>query len=221
MTIRRFFRAIAFAGSLVATMAAVFIIGLIFLTPDGVDQTVDLDVLQTAVERVGVSAADFQTMVVGATRETDVSPEVIWRVLTDMENWSNWYVLTRERARWIDGFQWVPGAQFQHQVELGFPLGSARSTAFVERVSPGRSLLWVEQRRGALVCHIWQISPIPNGGSRITCIEASRGMSTAVTKFFTIGPLQRTFEETVSRLIEYATDTKTAAVSNPSIAVRP
>jgi hypothetical protein len=46
-------------------------------------------------------------------------------------------------------------------------------------------------------------------------------MSTAVTKFFTIGPLQRTFEETVSRLIEYATDTKTAAVSNPSIAVRP
>jgi hypothetical protein len=92
-------------------------------------------------------------------------------------------------------------------------LGSVRTTAFVEQVSAQRRLQWMEQRRGAQVCRIWQIEPIPGGGSRITCVEASRSLSTAFTRSFTTGPLQRAFEAALERLAEKAAEQERAPVS--------
>lgn len=201
--LRRLWRTLLFLGSTGLTMAAILLAGMILMTPKGAPN-VQIGPFQTVLDRLNLHEPDLQTMVVGSTLVTEVPPEAIWRTLTNLPAWSQWCPMTRGSVGWVEGYRWVPGAQFQHEVELGFPLGSARTVAFVERVNPGSQLVWVEQRRGAFVCRVWQIDPLPNGGSRVTCVEASRSLSTAVTRPFTVGPLQRTFEEAVERLIAQA-----------------
>jgi hypothetical protein len=199
----RFVRLAAFLGTAAGLVAGVFIVGMVLLTPKGIGSGVDVGAVEAVLERLNLEERDWKTMIVGATVHSSLPPEAIWRELTDLDSWSKWCPMTRGETRWMEGFRWVPGAQFQHEVELGFPLGSARTTAFVERVSHARALMWIEQRRGAKVCRIWQIDPIPEGGSRITCVEAASSLSTFATRPFSIGPLQRSFEESVNRLISY------------------
>jgi hypothetical protein len=214
MTIlRRLWKLIALTLSTGLLVAVIFTIGMVIMQPKGMAGNMQLQAVQVALSRLDVDEPDFKTMVVGASIETSLSPDQIWAELMDLQNWSSWCTLTRGSIRWVEGFHWVPGAQFQHEVELGFPLGSAQTVAFVEQVTPARSIVWAEQRRGARVCRVWQIDPLPNGGARLTCVEASRSLSTALTRLFTIGPMQRAFDETLGRLVKQASARTTDRVS--------
>lgn len=200
--LKRTWRVVVFAVTTLVLMASFLTLGMFVLAPAGVDAEVNLDLIESTCERVGShEGPDFKTMVVGASVVTTLAPEDVWKTLVDLERWGDWCPMTRGQPKWVEGFRWIPGAMFFHEVELGFPLGSASTLAFVERVSPNRLLTWVEQRRGATVCRTWQIDPLPDGGSRITCIEAARSLSTAAIRPFTVGPLQRSFREAVNRLV--------------------
>ena len=220
MQFPRTIRAFVFAISTLVLVVAVFAAGMLLVMPKGVSGNVELATIDLLLRRFDIEEADFKTMIVGTSHDTTASPESVWKELTDLDGWTAWCPMTRGQTRWMEGYRWIPGAQFQHEVELGFPMGSARTTAFVEVVNPYRQLIWAEQRRGARVFRIWQIDPLPDGGSRVTCVEAARSLSTAVAKPFSVGPLQRSFEESVLRLVRHVEEIEArtgpaAVIQNP------
>lgn len=196
--LRKALRATLFAVSTVLITVGFIAIWLLLPSPR-LDTSLSLDPLATALERVGAEELDFQTLVVGASRVTSASPERVWAAWSDTAQWPRWSEELHRSATIRGG--WTVGATLEETVDLGFPLGEETWHQRVWRAIPQREVAWEGDCSGMRSTHVWHFEPLPNGGTRITCVGVLQGNWVAVLKPLVAASWQRLYADGLDRFV--------------------
>jgi hypothetical protein len=199
--LRRAIRALFLTVSTVLVVVGFAAVWLLLPSPR-VDTSLGIDPLNTALDRIGVTELDFQTLVVGASRETSAPPERVWALWSDPANW----------PRWSDGLHssvvlsagWSVGGTISEDIDLGFPLGTERWVQRIWHAIPGREVAWEGDCSGMRTSHVWLFEALPNGGTRVTCVGVLQGAWVAVLKPLVAASWQRRYADGLDRLLQLA-----------------
>ena len=105
---------------------------------------------------------------VRSKREIDISapPEVVWKVLTDLEQWPQWNPDVKSMS--FDG-PLAPGSEFRWKA------GPATIVSTLERVEPPRVVAWRGRTMNIKALHEWRLEP-SDGGTRVETEETYTGL---------------------------------------------
>ena len=160
-------------------------------------------VVARALSRIDVESPTWQTLVVGAHAESDMSPKQIWSTWSRIEDWAGMSPLVAT-ARWTNGQPWRVGSQFVQELNLGFPIGRDTAEERVMSVEPGVAAEWGRKKRGLRAIHLWRFDPLGIGGVRITNVEVLHGPVIGFVKPFVAARWHRLFEAQIEGLISKA-----------------
>ncbi len=128
--------------------------------------------------------------------EIDINapPEVIWRLLIDAEDWTDWYDgASSFQMRRPESGPLGPDAEFEWKT-MGFHFVSV-----IHEFDPPQRLAW-ESRRGSLKgYHAWLIEPTKQGSKVITA-ETQYGTLATLQKVFQPNKLHRLHDHWLDRL---------------------
>lgn len=96
-------------------------------------------------------------MITESTIEIDASPEVVWRVFADVEQWPAWTASVR-RVTPLDGADLAVGRRFEIR-QPPFP----RLVWTVTELDPGRSWTWRQRSPGATTSAVHEVAPLDGG----------------------------------------------------------
>lgn len=156
-----------------------------------------------ALSRIDIDAPAWKTLVVLASAETDLAPDLIWQTWTNIEDWPSMSSLVTA-ARWTRGQAWRVGSEFVQELRLGFPFRGKTSDERVVSVEPGVAAEWGSDRQGLRTVHLWRFEPLQVGGVRITNVEVFHGSFVGVVKPLVAKRWQRLFQAQVDGLINFA-----------------
>jgi uncharacterized protein YndB with AHSA1/START domain len=126
---------------------------------------------QSPMDRLQKLAADGkidENAAVKASSEITIhaSPENVWHLLTDIDNWPKWQ--STISAAKINGplesgstFEWTNGG-----TEIKSRIALAR---------PVTQLAWTGIAHKARAIHVWNLQPLPDGGTLVKTIESMDG----------------------------------------------
>jgi hypothetical protein len=160
--------------------------------------------IRGALGRLGMMHPTAATLVVVASKETKLPPEVIWKAWSNLEQWPRWSKPLVQSARWLEGRDWQVGSKFELTRSLGAPVGRQVSVETVREVNPGQSVGWWEGKSAMKGCHLWFFEPLPEGGTRIHKTEVFIGMIPFLFKPIMRRSIKKLFEEAIDGLIKYA-----------------
>src|SRR5271165_2148218 len=66
-----------------------------------------------ALQPIGIATPSWQTVVLFASRDTDLPPAKLWDIWARLEGWPNWASPLVVETKWIDAPGWRPGARFE------------------------------------------------------------------------------------------------------------
>lgn len=153
-----------------------------------------------AIARIGIDAPDWKTLVVVGEAETELPAEALWATWADLERWPDMTPLI-DHAKWTAGNPWAVGSEFVQELKLGFPVGSQTSEEKIGFVDSNRSAWWSKEESGITSNHTWSFEPMQGGGTRITNVEAFRGLLIGLAKPLVAKRWQRLFQAHVDGLI--------------------
>jgi hypothetical protein len=156
-----------------------------------------------AVSRIDVGEPPWKTLVVLASAETEVAPDLIWHTWTSIEAWPSMSPLVVS-ARWTNGQPWRVGSEFVQELNLGFPFGNRASDERVVSVEPGVAAEWGSDSRGLWRVHLWRLENLDVGGARITSAAVFHGSFIGVVKPIVAKRWQQLFQAQVDGLINLA-----------------
>lgn len=157
-----------------------------------------------ALGRLGLRQPTPSTMVVTASRQTSLSPEVIWKAWSNLEAWPRWSKPILQSARWLEGRTWEVGSKFEQTRNLGAPVGRQVTVETVREVNQGQSVSWWEGTGGMKSCHLWFFEPLADGGTMVHETEVFVGFLPLLFKLVMRGRLRNMFQESVDGLIKHA-----------------
>jgi uncharacterized protein YndB with AHSA1/START domain len=97
--------------------------------------------------------------------EVDAAPEVVWDVLTAIDEWPRWNPDVKESS--LDG-DLAEGSQFRWKT------GTSTITSTLRAVDPPRLIAWTGKTFGLDAVHVYRIDPL-DGGSMVTTEESWAG----------------------------------------------
>ena len=109
------------------------------------------------------------TRTIHTEMDLDTQGDHVWRVWTDLEQFSSWNpVMTRVRGR----------AELGAEVRVGFRMGVFMEVpCVVDDMEPGRRLSWRGGTRGLLRArHYFECHPLPDGSTHIVHGETFSGL---------------------------------------------
>jgi hypothetical protein len=115
-------------------------------------------------------------------------PQVVWEVLTRLDNWPNW----NSDAKWMrfDG-PLAPGTQFRWKA------GPGTIVSTIDRVEPPRYISWHGRTLRIDAYHEWWLEP-RDGGTHVRTEEAFYGLLARLLR----GPLQKTLDKSFADALE-------------------
>jgi hypothetical protein len=154
-----------------------------------------------ALQPIGLAAPSWQTIVLYASRDTDVPAAKLWATWERLESWPGWASPLVVETHWLDAPGWRAGARFELVLDLGLLLNRVRSTETVGFVNPGRQVRWWKDQGGFKSSHVWSFEPLPDGGCRIVDLEIMDGVLIGLARPLTEEGWQRRFDDAVDGLI--------------------
>jgi hypothetical protein len=132
------------------------------------------------LQPLGITTPSWQTMVLLASRDTDLPPARLWAAWEKLEAWPSWSGGLVVEARWIDTPGWRAGARFEQVRDLGLTLNRVRGVETVgvadtNRSDGGRLVSWWKDQGGIKANHVWAFEPLPDGGARVIDLEIVHG----------------------------------------------
>ena len=156
-----------------------------------------------ALSRIDRDAPAWKTLVVLASVETDLDPDLIWHTWTKIEDWPSMSSLVTS-ARWTRGQPWRVGSEFVQELRLGFPFRGRMTDESIVSVEPGVAAEWGSDSQGLRTVHLWRFEPLEMGGVRITNVEVLHGSFIGVVKPLVAKRWHRLFRAQVEGLISSA-----------------
>jgi len=156
-----------------------------------------------ALSRIAVEEPAWKTLVVLASAETDLSPELMWHTWTNIEDWPSMSSLV-VTARWRKGQPWRVGSEFVQELKLGFPFRTRTLDERVVSVESGAAAEWGRDSQNLQTVHLWRFDPLGVNGVRITNVEVFHGSFIGVLKPLVARRWQRLLQAQVDGLINSA-----------------
>jgi hypothetical protein len=156
------------------------------------------------LEQIGVATPSWKTLVTAAGAVADQPTDRLWATWSDLPRWPEWSKPLHSAARWTHGESFVPGAQFEQVIHLGFPLGRTVAPETVKLAEAGRLACWVKDTNGVRSCHLWQFEPLPDGRTRVSNVEVFHGVPIGLIKPLVKARWRRLFQASVDNLIAVA-----------------
>src|SRR5271170_2924353 len=157
--------------------------------------------VSAALQPIGLAAPSWETVVLFASRDTDLPPAKLWATWERLESWPSWASSLVVEAKWLDAPGWRAGARFEQVLDLGLLLRHVRSTETVGFVNPGHLVSWWKDLGGLKSSHVWSFEPLPGGGCRIVDLEIMHGVLVGLARPLTEEGWQRRFDDAVDGLI--------------------
>jgi hypothetical protein len=161
------------------------------------------------LQRVGKDRAGLDTLVAAGEADTEVSGADLWATWTDLPRWPTWSPLHRSVTRTGTGGL-AAGATFDQQISLGFPIGTTTQHVTIDLLEPARRASWSSDSNGVRSCHLWSFSPLPDGGTHVSNVEAFAGLTVAMLRPLVARRWDRLFQAAVDGLIHSAAGQRTA-----------
>jgi uncharacterized protein YndB with AHSA1/START domain len=129
---------------------------------------------------------------VRSKREIDIAapPEVVWDVLTDLEQWPRWNPAVKSMS--FEG-PLAPGSEFRWKA------GPGTIVSTLERVEPPRVVAWRGRTMSIKALHEWRLAP-SNGGTRVETEETYSGLLARLFRSQLQKTLDRALEEGLEHL---------------------
>lgn len=156
-----------------------------------------------ALSRIDIDTPAWKTLVVLASAETDLGPDLIWRTWMNIEDWPSMSSLVTT-ARWTRGQPWRVGSEFVQELRMGFPFRGKTSNERVVSVEPGMAAEWGSDSQRSRTVHLWRFEPLEAGGVRITNVKVFHGSFVGAVKPLVAKRWQRRFRAQVDGLINFA-----------------
>lgn len=119
----------------------------------------------------------------------DANPEMVWNVLTDIENWPNWNPDVKNVS--LDG-KFEVGSKFQ------WKSGPGTITSTLQVVYKPKLLVWTGKTLGIKAVHVWKLEPNHNK-TVISSEESWEGLIVSILK----GRMQKILEESTESGLKY------------------
>jgi|HubBroStandDraft_2_1064218.scaffolds.fasta_scaffold502749_2 hypothetical protein len=161
------------------------------------------------LQRLGKDRAGLDTLVVVGQADTEVSGADLWATWTDLPRWPAWSPLHRSVTRTGTGGL-AAGATFDQQISLGFPIGTTTQHVTIDLLEPARRASWSGDSNGVRSCHLWSFSPLPDGGTHVSNVEAFAGITVAMLRPLVARRWNRLFQAAVDGLVHSAAAERTA-----------
>lgn len=157
-----------------------------------------------ALKKIGVEQPSWKTLIVTVSRETNITPDTLWRIWCNIEDWNVWSRPLHDSAYWTKGNVWSVGTTFTQILELGFPLGKTISLETVGEVNSKKYVSWWKDERGVASCHIWKFERLPNGNTMVSNTEVFHGFVIGLMKPLIGKNWEEKFLHSVDGLIQYS-----------------
>jgi hypothetical protein len=168
--------------------------------------------LEFCLHRIGSKKPGWKTLFVTASATTNTSPEGIWQVWTQLERWPTWSPLHRS-VRWTNGSAFELGAEFDQELQLGFPLGVKTGHVSIDVLDPARRVSWKGVDNGVKSCHVWVFEPHSDETTLVTSAEVFDGTAVALMRPAVARRWRNAYQAAVDNLIRATEATRDE--SNP------
>jgi len=155
------------------------------------------------LERIGKTAAGWDTLVVHGAADAAVPAKDLWTVWADLERWPAWSPLHRSVTRTGHG-ELAAGAAFDQQLSLGFPVGMTTEHVTIDLLEPAGRVAWAGDANGVRSFHQWSFTPLPSGGTHVSNAEVFAGLPVAMLRPLVARRWNRLFQAGVDGLIRHA-----------------
>jgi hypothetical protein len=159
---------------------------------------------ENALKQMGITRPNWKTLIVSASQEVKIGRQVLWETWTKLEDWSNWSNPMHIATRWVGKPEWKVGAQFEVDLNLGFPLNTETSVETVGSIIPGKSINWWKEEEGIKYHYFWLFEDLPTGKTRVTVTAIFHGKAIGFCKPLVAYTWQKMFEATLNGLIKQA-----------------
>jgi len=103
------------------------------------------------------------------------SPEKVWYVLSDVDRWPTWQ--PNISVAKING-------PLQTGTTFGFTYGGSKIESRIALVHPDKQLAWTGTTFGAKAIHVWNLQPLPGGGTLVKTEESLDGFLLRLKLFY-------------------------------------
>lgn len=158
---------------------------------------------------MGIKRPNWKTFIISASQEVKLPRQVLWETWTKLEDWPKWSNPMHVATRWVRKSEWKVGAQFEQDLNLGFPLNTQTSVETVEAIVPGESVNWWKEEEGIKYHYFWLFEDLPTGETRVTITAIFHGKAIGFCKPLVASIWQKMFEASVRGLIQQARTPKT------------
>ena len=126
---------------------------------------------QSQMDRLGKLAANGQIQEDAAVKAASeiiirASPEKVWSLLTDIDNWPKWQSA-------------ISAAKISGPLESGttfvWTTGGTKIKSRIALAHPARQLAWTGTAYRARAIHVWNLQPLPDGGTLVKTTESMDG----------------------------------------------
>ncbi len=153
------------------------------------------------LQPIGLANPSWQTLVLLASRDTDLPPAKLWAAWEKLESWPSWGAPLIVETHWVDAPGWRAGARFEQVLDLGLLLNRIHSTETIGLANPGRLVSWWKDLGGIKSNHIWSFEPLPDGGTRVVDLEILHGVVMGLARPVVETAWQHRFDEALDGLI--------------------
>lgn len=157
--------------------------------------------IKAALQSVGLSVPNWQTIIVCASREANVPRHVVWETWSRLEDWPLWAPQLVKSAQWHGADGWRNGALFKQVLDLGFPLGKETSIETVKTCLLGSKMIWWKKTRNSTACRLWLFEDTPGGKTRIIYVDITHGSTTWMIKPLVVSRWEARFDGAIEGLI--------------------
>jgi hypothetical protein len=120
--------------------------------------------------------------VVSGAADTTLPTEKLWAIWSDLEHWPDWSPLHKSVTRDSESATLAIGASFTQQIGLGFPIGTTTELVTISLLEPARHAAWEGRANRVCNCHLWSFTPLPEGGTHVSNVEAFTGFPVALLR---------------------------------------
>lgn len=166
--------------------------------------TTQHDDVAFCLQQIGLDKPSWKSLVTAAWAVADKPADRLWAKWSDLPRWPEWSTPLHSAAHWVSGDSFVPDAQFEQVLRLGFPLGRTTSRETVRLAEPGRLVSWSKDESGVRSYHMWRFEPLSGGRTRVSDVEVFYGTPIAVIKPLVRARWRRLFQTSVENLIAAA-----------------
>jgi uncharacterized protein YndB with AHSA1/START domain len=145
------------------------------------------------MEKLAANGQIQETAPVKASAEIVIhaSPEKVWRLLTDIDQWPTWHSAISV-AR-ING-PVEPGTIF------GWTSGGPKIKCRIALVHPATQLAWTGTTFGGNAIHVWSLGLLPDGGTLVKTTESIDGFMLRLKLFYSSSDLAKSLKEWLEAL---------------------